>query len=492
MSTNVASQARPQSVLIVDDEASLRKLLVEALELKGYDVTAVGSGAAAIETLSKTSFDAVVLDIHMQPINGWEVMDFLRDSGNDPLLIILSGQVDVARAVSAFRVGAFDVLRKPCTFSEICERIRSGLDARLPAPRDGQDSEGVHRRSSGRIRLPAPPRLRGAARLIGDSQAIEEARAQIVNLARFRDVPALILGETGTGKEVAATAIHEESSPGSPFVSINCAAIPENLFESELFGHEAGAFTGARSTKAGLLETAGSGTLFLDEVGEMPLALQAKLLRVLQEKKFRRVGGKREYPFQARVISATNRRLSGKPDEAIRSDLYFRLARFTLSLPPLRERREDIERLALHFLVRFSGKYPGLPTRFHAQAMEVLHRYDFPGNVRELQLVIERAAIHSATGEISGLSVTQALDELPEGDEVWSTSTGYPSAFDEGADRGIPIQDGENPVDLNALQRKLTIDRFRQFDGNLAQTARSLGIPRTTLRDRLRRYGELE
>ncbi|MFZ5889552.1 MAG: sigma-54-dependent transcriptional regulator [Myxococcota bacterium] len=505
---------REGKILIVDDEEGVRSLLRDGMLSLGYSVNTAADGGAAISMLLHERFDAVVLDLQMAPIGGWEVLEHLRDGASDTAVLLLSAHVDVPTAVSAMRAGVFDVLEKPIRLGELGCRIDDALVARRAQPRDvsARPASAEHSiKANGRANLEAPTlsARRGVDRLLGVSTEIQRVREQIISLARFRDVPALIIGETGTGKEVVAAAIHDISAPTAPFVSINCAAIPEELFESELFGHEAGAFTGAKTARAGLLETVEDGTLFLDEVGEMPARLQPKFLRVLQTRTFRRIGGKRELPLRARVLSATNRRLSAEEQDGMRPDLYFRLAGFTIALPPLRKRISDTDILATSFLREFAERYPGLPTRLNDSAAELLQVYNWPGNIRELRSITERAAMLSGGSTVDREAVVAAFQqgqielvaaapEVPpslESDDFRFGTDGSLSDLPARLSRQVPAQAGSNEaaesVGLNEIQRRITVDVFTRYEGNLARTARHLRIPRTTLRDRLRRYGVL-
>lgn len=518
-----AASIRKKSILIVDADQQLVGELAQGSSERGYQVETAADCSAAIAILSNRTFDAIILDL--QPVGGWGVVEYLRaNPAHETIQFVLSAFVDVPTTVTAMRAGVFDVLQKPVRFAELWPRLEAALGTRQEpaAARAASDALTDPRQSERRIKATsARSGERPVAQcLLGGSKELEYVRQQIVSLARFHDVSALIVGETGTGKEVVASAIHQLSSPDSPFVSINCAAIPEELFESELFGYEAGAFTGARGTRPGLLETAEDGTLFLDEVGEMPARLQPKLLRALQTRTFRRVGGREERTLRARIVSATNRELSATEQDGLRSDLYFRLAGFTISLSPLRERLNDLELLANYFLREFAARYTGLPTRFDSAALEALLTYRWPGNVRELRAVVERAAMLSRHGSVDREAVSAALRQgRPDLEGLQLSAAQLEASFGPGLVRSsvtrasgappgvggpdsgaIPVplspraespRKASGPVDLNEIQRQITIEAFDQHEGNLARAARHLSIPRTTLRGRLRRYGVL-
>lgn len=323
--------------------------------------------------------------------------------------------------------------------------------------------------------------------IIGRSLAVRLMREQIATVSRFRDLPVMIMGETGTGKELVAQAIHRLGGKWGDLQAINCAAVPEELFESEVFGHEAGAFTGAKSARAGLFELAGQGTVFLDEVGEMQPLLQAKLLRALETRHFRRVGSNRTLELRARIVSATNRPLRGLPFEPMRSDLYFRLAAYTITTPPLRERMEDIELLAPALLRRIAATYFSSAVDLTPRAVEALHAHEWPGNVRELRSVLLHAAIHTRGGMIGVEHIAGALRERErlEDDKA-------PRPPSQGPGIASAPMSAPSPAVKNGLQhaeRNLILDVYTQSQKNVSVAARRLGMARTTLRDKLRKYG---
>lgn len=314
------------------------------------------------------------------------------------------------------------------------------------------------------------------ATIRGASKQIELVREQLRSVSRFADVSVLVLGDTGTGKELVARALHEATfGPEAPFVAINCAAIPEHLIESELFGHEAGAYTGARGAKVGLLEAAAGGSVFLDEVGEMPAALQPKLLRVLESREFRRIGSTKTRAFEARVLSATNREPWDR-DAALRSDLTYRLAGFTVRLPPLRERGDDVTLLGYHFLRAFEARH-GLPSlQLEPVARELLAAHDWPGNVRELKATLEHAAILADGGVIGSRQLRSALAahrrEAPSPPVAAAPTT-------------------ERAHGLRAVERQLILEAMERHGGNVSRAARELGLPRSTLRSKLERLSNV-
>ncbi|MCA9626292.1 MAG: sigma-54-dependent Fis family transcriptional regulator [Myxococcales bacterium] len=346
--------------------------------------------------------------------------------------------------------------------------------------------------------LPRRAWIRDAAeQILGDTPAIRRVEEQIRRVARFRDISVLVLGETGTGKELVAEAVHQlASGDRDPFVAINCAAIPAELFESELFGHEAGAYTGARGARVGLLEAAGSGTVFLDEVGEMPMQLQPKLLRALETREFRRIGANTSVPLKARVISATNRGF-GDDDSSLRLDLQFRLAGFTIVLPPLRERLEDIEVLARHFVESFAERQGIHGCGINSEALAALRDHSWPGNVRELRSTLDHAAILCGGTLIDASTVRSAMNQLQRyapGQQQPSeerpsrrSSVAPPNLLSGERVRGLLSENSG----LRDIERDLILSAFEESGRNLSKTSRLLGLPRTTLRAKLRRYGAL-
>ncbi|HEX7603261.1 MAG TPA: sigma-54 dependent transcriptional regulator [Polyangiaceae bacterium] len=342
--------------------------------------------------------------------------------------------------------------------------------------------------------LPSPIDLDGPDAILGGTPVIHLVRDQVRAVAPYHDVSVLILGETGTGKELVAQSIHRlGKEPSLPFVALNCAAIPEHLFESELFGHEAGAYTGARAARVGLLEAAEGGTVFLDEIAEMPIQIQPKLLRVLETRTFRRLGSNRDVTLKARVISATNRGLAGFSRAHLRADLLYRLAGFTITLPSLRERVADIDLLAHSFLRAFRERHGATPLRFSRPALELLQAQAWPGNVRELRALVEHSAILAKDDPISDADIHRSLARLPRA----RMSTRPPAPLpDARSETGIVISEvvpasSPRSSGLRDVERDMILAAYEQSAKNLSRAAKSLAIPRSTLRDKLRRYGAL-
>lgn len=448
----MAVEASAKRVLIVDDDPGFASALRRRVQRRGLDCEVVSDGSQVEARLRGANFDLMVLDLQMSPVDGWEVLERLPQR---PPTVVFSGYLDVATTVRAMKAGVVDVMEKTADPAVVMERIEALTRASDCYGDDGEPLGG----------------------LLGASAAMRTLRRQVASVTRFRDIAVLIYGETGTGKELIARAIHDSGGATGPFVSVNCAAVPESLFESELFGHEAGAYTGARGTRRGLLEEAANGTLFLDEVGEMPSALQPKLLRVLEAKTFRRVGSSEQIAFRARVVSATNAPLPPAPGATLRADLYYRLNGFTVITPPLRTRLDDVPVLAEHFARVFAERYPEAPLRVSDTALQVLLGYDWPGNVRELRTVVEQAAMVADGAEIGARAVRLALEGRSKSGEHQFTSS-VPPGFRE-----------REPKSLPDLERTLIVQAFEASGGNMSRAARRLGIPRTTLRDKLKRLG---
>jgi DNA-binding NtrC family response regulator len=461
------------AVLVVDDDAGVANAMRRILVQRGLGVDIAADGSVALEMVEAHPYDVVVLDLRMSNLDGLDVLRALRACPNPPETILHSAFLDVATTVVAMRSGVADVIEKPASFTTLGDRVWALVDKRRSARLE----------SVPLIRSVPVPADDPAARLLGETPRMRDLRARIRRIGQFRDVSVLIEGQTGTGKELVAEAIHAATAREQPFVSVNCAAVPDDLFESELFGHEAGAFTSAKGARAGLLEEAGSGTIFLDEIGEMPASVQPKLLRVLETREFRRVGGNRSRRLMARVVSATNRPLSGAPDDVLRSDLYFRLAGYTIVTPRLNERADDIPILTRSFLEAFAERYKLPAIRINEAALDALRRYAWPGNVRELRVVIENAAMLAAPNPI----------DLAEVDCVLTARAGDQMRAEPAQSGAFPIAEpvSGGRVSLPELEREMILDAFSKYSPNLSKTAKHLGIPRSTLRDRLRKFGML-
>ncbi|MBN8227592.1 sigma-54-dependent Fis family transcriptional regulator [Corallococcus macrosporus] len=411
------------AVLVVDDEESVRTFLSELLGSSGYQVRCASSGSQALEMLSGGSFDAVLLDVVMPEMSGLEVLRRYRGTGGTAPVIVLSALSGADDAVRALKMGASDYLAKPFGNDELQDVLARALGTRVP--------ERQATAPAPRVVLTPAEAAAEARVLISTSPAMRRARALVERIADT-DVPVLLLGESGTGKEVIAREIHARSQRhGRPFIKVNCAALPGELLESELFGHERGAFTGATAEKPGKFELADQGTIFLDEIGEMAIRLQAKLLQVLQDEEFFRVGGKKSVRVDSRVVVATNRDLEKEIALGnFREDLYYRLNVVAIRLPPLRERREDVVPLTDHFLKKY-GK--GFMTNVSELPSEVLHAfsdYEWPGNVRELENMVRRLCVLK--------DPTLVLDEIHAGGRAPASAPSLPTSFGGGDEFSPP------------------------------------------------------
>lgn len=445
-------------VLVVDDEPKVLSTLQMALRVEGYEVDVAGGVGVAAEKAKREPYDAALLDVSLPDGNGVELLSHLKRENPDLVCIMMSGQATVEIAVEATRRGASDFLEKPVSSDRMLISLRNGL--RL---RDAEKEAGALREQSGQLR-----------ELLGTSPAMESLR-QLVGRAAKSSAPVLIHGERGTGKELVARAIHEASPrKGKTLEKLNCAAVPENLIESELFGHEPGAFTGATKRRIGRFEKAHGGTLFLDEVGDMPSSMQAKLLRVLQEQELERVGGSETISVDVRVVAASNKDLKNECEEGrFRADLYDRLNVVPLYLPPLRSRQGDIAALAEHFFswAKLRNDRPGMTLT--PDALDRIAAHDFPGNVRELRNLIERLVILCPTDTIEARFVEST--GLGEGARTTGTSLYAPGrTFKEMAEEA---------------ERIILEQALRAHDGQMAATARALGLERSHLYKKAKSLG---
>ena len=451
-----------KTVLIVDDEADIRELLVLTLSRMGVDADTAATLKEAKEALESRPYDLCLTDMRLPDGDGLDVLRHIADNhGNTPVAVI-TAYGSTQNAVLALKAGAFDYLAKPIKLEQLRPLVMSAL--KLPKPVQSR------RAAIGESAMLGTPRL------LGESPAIVRARDMIARLARSQ-APVYITGESGSGKEVAARLIHSGSSRAdAPFVAVNCGAIPENLMESEFFGYKKGAFTGADSDKLGYLQAAQRGTLFLDEVGDLPLAMQVKLLRVIQEKKVRRVGDTQEGAIDVRIISATHRSLAEQVEAGqFRQDLFYRLNVIELKMPSLREIPEDIPLMVAEVIERLARQSGAQAPAIGEDAMLQLRRYDFPGNVRELENILERALALCSDNQ-----VTVADLYLTQG----ATKEKGPSLDGALGTRGLPLHDFLDQVEREAIMKALEATRF-----NKTAAAKLLGITFRSLRYRLDRLG---
>jgi len=456
------------TILIVDDERTLARAMRAFLQESGYEAEVAGDAEQALGLLETLRPDVVFSDVRLPGMSGIDLLRRIREF--DPALpvVIMTAYGTIEGAVEAVKLGAFDYLKKPVDLEELkllAERARENSKLR-------QELSYYRRRAAREVPF---------AGLIGESPGIRAVLEQARQVAALDETPpVLITGETGTGKGLVARTIHGSSPRAArPFIEVNCTALPATLMEAELFGHERGAFTDAKESKLGLFEAADGGFLFLDEVGDIELSLQGKLLRAVEDRTVRRVGGIRDRRIDVRILAATNRDLEREAErERFRRDLYFRLAVILLRLPPLRERGEDILFLANHFLTRFRAKYGKEVTRLDPRARELLLAYPWPGNVRELSHVIERAVLWSQGPVLDiehlALSTPAAAPEAV---------TPAPAAGQVSA--ALPSAGG----DLEQWERSIIEQALREAEGNQTRAAQRLGISRDTLRYRLKKFG---
>ncbi len=428
------------SLLVVDDDVRFRLTMVDRFRRQGFDVYEAGDAETAWDLVQRREFDVAVFDMVMPGQSGLELLERIKSTDTECEIIMLTGQASVDSAVAAMKLGAFDYLTKPFPLGELEKLIEKARRQRELSKENRQLRTLLTRN-------------RPARRIIGESRAMQEV-LRLIDRAGASDKPILIQGESGTGKELVAWALHERSARvARPMVVINCAALPETLLESELFGHEKGAFTGAVSAKPGLFEVADGGTLFIDEIGEMPGSVQVKLLRILEDGSLRRVGSIRERQVHVRLLAATNRNLERQVEFGrFREDLYYRINVMSLELPPLRERDGDIPLLVQHFL--------GKRWEIEDQALELLQGYHWPGNVRQLINVLERAQILADEPVIRSANLPRQVlkHTAMEGPRIWQETD-----------------------ELAALQRSKILEVLRREEGNKTRAARALGIERRKL-----------
>jgi len=445
----------PANVLVVDDEPDIRELLELTLVRMGLEVASVGTIAEAKERLKQERYDLCLTDMRLTDGEGLDLVRHIAGQAADVPVAVITAYGSAENAVAALKAGAFDYVSKPVGL----EQLRALVRAALSLPDRGE----------------APARdkhLHG--RLLGESAPLVQVREMIAKLARTQ-APVYISGESGTGKELAARLIHENGARRErAFMPVNCGAIPENLMESEFFGYKKGAFTGAADDREGFFQAANGGTLFLDEVADLPLAMQVKLLRAIQEKRVRKVGATQEDPVDVRIICATHQKLAQLVAAGrFRQDLFYRINVIELAMPPLRECREDIPVIAAAILERLSGQSDVPPARLTAEAVEELARHDFPGNIRELENILERALALSASREID-------VEDLR-----LSASAGAPVAAGAAADSATSAL----PDYLDDIERKAIIEALGKTDFNRTAAAKVLGITFRQLRYRMQRLG---
>ncbi len=449
-------------ILVVDDDADIRQTLAEILGYDGHVVEVARDGLEAQRLIEKVAFDIVLCDVRMPGKDGMELLDWAKKTRPDVEFIMLSGHATIDMAVEATKKGAFDFLEKPLDLPKLEILIRNATQKRQLVEENRVLTQRVLK----------------VREILGESEGIVRVREMIERVAPL-DVRVLVTGPSGSGKELVARWIHLKSNRAKgPFVDVNCAAIPAELIESELFGHEKGAFTHAIKQHIGRFEEAHGGTLFLDEVGDMPLAAQAKVLRVIEEGKIRRVGGEKDIPVNVRLIAATNKDLPAEIEAGrFREDLYHRLSVVVISIPPLRERVEDIPILAQAFLEEILLEYKLPPKVFTPAALEVLKRLPWPGNVRELRNAVERLVIFSGN-EITAEDVRSFV--VPGSPSREKSNTEAPS---------LPLEGKSLEAFLDEMEREYLLYHLRQHGFNVSKTAEALGMQRPNLHARMKRLG---
>jgi two-component system response regulator AtoC len=453
------------TVLIVDDERTLARAVKAFLNEAGYEAEVAGDAERAVELLETLRPDVVFADVQLPGMSGIDLLRRIQEFDPAIPVIIMTAYGTIEGAVEAVKLGAFDYMKKPVDLEELkllADRARETAVLK-------QELSYYRRRASNEVPLPG---------ILGESPAMRALMARVRQVAALEEMPpVLITGETGTGKSVVARTLHKVGSrSGKPFIDVNCTALPANLMEAELFGYERGAFTDAKESKLGLFEAAEGGFILLDEVGDLELSLQGKLLRAIEERTVRRVGGIRDRRIDVRILAATNRNLEQEVQRKhFRGDLYFRLAVILLHLPPLRDRGEDVLLLAEHFLQRFSMKYGKPVRRLDPRVRDTLLTYPWPGNVRELSHVIERAVLWTS-------EETLGLEHI---------SLNTPPHQGSDGDRQVepPVGTSAQVGDLMQWERTMIEQALREAGGNQTRAAQRLGITRDTLRYRLKKFG---
>lgn len=448
-----------KSILVVDDETSIRQSLEGILEDEGFATFFAATGEECLTLLQSEDPDLILLDIWMPGIDGLETLKKIKRAQPQQLVVMMSGHGSIETAVKATRFGAFDFIEKPLSLEKVLLSIQNALKiGQLVAENKALKEKIGH-----------------DYQMIGNSEVIDQLKQQI-KMAAPSSGWVLINGENGTGKELVARAIHQQSTRSKkPFIEINCAAIPEELIESELFGHEKGAFTGATSARRGKFDQANGGTLFLDEIGDMSLKTQAKILRILQEHKFDRVGGNKTIEVDVRVIAATNKNLQEEMSSGkFREDLFFRLNVLPFQVPPLRKRKDDIPRLCKHFLHYFCGKESREIKKISASALNALIDYNWPGNVRELKNLIERLVIMTPGKEINLSDLPLVISQKNQTSDSQSLITsGLPNSYREAKE---------------IFEKQFLLDKLQENDWNVSRTAEQIGLERSNLHRKIKGY----
>jgi DNA-binding NtrC family response regulator len=451
-------------IAVVDDEKLIRWSLEQYLRKEGYEISSVEDGESILSLLNEEMFDLILLDIKLPGIDGIEVLENIRNKYEDLIVIIMTAHGDVETAVKAMKLGAYDYINKPFNLEEIVLVVNRALE-NIRLRKEVNKLRRIHQEAY------------GINDIIGESEPMKRVFEIANKIAKSDTTTVLLTGESGTGKNLFAKFLHYNSSrANSPFVQVDCTSLPETLIESELFGHEKWAFTDAKTQKKGLFETADGGTIFLDEIGDMPISLQAKMLRVIENKSFRKLGGTKDIYVNVRVIASTNKDIEKYVKEGkFREDLYYRLNVFPINLPPLRDRKDDIIILSKYFIDMFNKEFKKNVKGLSSIAEEILLRYDWPGNVRELRNVIERAIILGGTDYI--LAEHLPLDIMAIGSK-------------RGSNLKMDVTNIRIPkegISLEKLEMELVRQAMEITKGNQTRAAKLLGITRDSLRYRLQK-----
>lgn len=455
---------RNTRILVVDDEHLIRWSLEQSLKKQGYDVITAASGEEALRQVQEESPELMLLDIQLPGMDGLQVLEKVKEVDGEIIVVMVTALGVLETAVKAMRLGAHDYINKPFNLDELSIIIKKALETRQL------------RKEVAQLRSVQKSKF-GIDNIIGESRHMKQVLDMVRKVAKSDASTVLIQGESGTGKELIARAIHMESArKDKPFMAINCAAVPETLLESELMGHEKGAFTDAKSQKQGLFEMTDGGTLFLDEIGDMEVGMQAKLLRVLEERTVRRVGGNKEIPVDVRIVSATNQELLKKiEDKTFRNDLYYRLQVIPIYLPPLRERRDDIMVLVNFFIHHYNREFGKAVIGVSKMARKFLEEYEWPGNVRELKNIIERALILEN-------EETLMLEHLPQ--ELISKAGGVASG-------PMSLRIPPEGIDIEDVERELIRQSLEIAEGNQSKAAKMLNLGIDAFRYRMKKFGFL-
>jgi len=453
------------SILVVDDELSIREFLQIMLEREGYEVSCVANGKEAINLFKKKKYNVVLADIRMPKVDGFEVLKRIKEISPETSVIMITAYASFESAVKSMKEGAYDYITKPFNVDEVKMTVKNALQKKEA------EGEMINKRRGGKGRI---ERFEG---MVSSSPEMHKI-FDLIPKAASSKASVLITGESGTGKELVARAIHRNSPRRQePFITINCGGVPEQLLESELFGYKKGSFTGAVTDKMGLFEAAHRGTIFLDEIGDLPLSLQVKLLRVVQEKSFKPVGGTQEINVDVRIISATNINLEEKViRDEFREDLFYRLNVIHIRIPPLRERKMDISLLAQHFLEKYSQESGKEIRNISSYALKVLLEYSFPGNIRELENIVERSVALETSNIIlpESLTLSRFKREMKR---------------NEVADVAIPAEGINLEEEVGKLEKHLLLKALERTNGEMKKAAKLLNIPYRSIRYRVEKYG---